>query len=138
LTQFSQKADQLEPLVMMRARHVISENERTLQAKEAMLQGNAKKLGQLMNESHISMRDDFEITNQALNVIVDCAQAHEACFGARMTGGGFGGCAVAIIREDAVDEFVQYVYWCFHDQTRLEAKIYVCKATNGAEIVDQT
>ena len=77
---------------------MISENDRTVHAVEAMRGGDIGRLGRLMNESHASLRDDYAVSSDALNAMVEAAQAHKACFGARMTGAGFGGCAVAIVR----------------------------------------
>ena len=94
---FMRRANALDPLTRQRARHVVSENERTLKARDAMKAGDAAALGQLMIESHISLRDDFEVSSPALDAIVDCANAADGCFGARMTGAGFGGCAVALV-----------------------------------------
>ncbi|MCB9010093.1 MAG: galactokinase, partial [Ardenticatenaceae bacterium] len=104
ISEFLAEADNLAPLTRQRARHVITENLRTLNAAKAMQNADALLLGQLMNESHVSMRDDFEITNEALNVMVAAAQAQPACYGARMTGGGFGGCAVALVHGEQVDD----------------------------------
>jgi galactokinase len=86
--EFLAEADNLESLTRRRAKHVITENLRTLNAAKAMQNADAALLGQLMNESHASLRDDFEVTNEALNVIVAVAQAQDGCFGARMTGAG--------------------------------------------------
>ena len=97
----------------MRARHVISENERTLRARGAMNAGDAAALGQLMIESHISLRDDFEVSSPALDAIVDCANADDDCFGARMTGAGFGGCAVALVQTEGAPAFVERVKSCY-------------------------
>lgn len=132
---FEARAHELDDLVRRRAKHVITENERTLKAKDAMQNGDAATLGQLMNESHISMRDDFEISAEALNQIVDCAQAHEACYGARMTGGGFAGCAVALVRADAADDFAAKIAKCYTATSGLTPNIYISSPTNGAEII---
>lgn len=132
---FNRRADELEPLIRQRARHIITENDRTLRARDAMNAGDAATLGKLMIESHVSLRDDFEVSSDALNAIVDCANAEESCFGARMTGGGFGGCAVALVRADAVDEFVASVEACYTANTGHIAKVYVSQASNGAETV---
>lgn len=135
LDEFNKRADELEPLIQKRARHVISENERTLDAQEAMNQGDADTLGQLMIQSHISLRDDFEVSSDALDVIVDCANAESSCYGARMTGAGFGGCAVALVNAGEIDTFVKNVEACYTQKTQHEPKIYVTHATNGAETV---
>jgi galactokinase len=133
--QFEAQARQLDTIVRRRARHVITENARTLQAVEAMQQGDAIGLGQLMQHSHISLRDDFEVSNRELNIMVECAEHQPGCYGARMTGAGFGGCAVALVRADAVDHLSAMVAAEYHAATGLTPQVYVCMATNGAEIV---
>lgn len=137
LAQFTQSQELLEPLVAKRAKHVISENERVLEAKEAMINGNAKWLGQLMTASHISLRDDFEVSNHALNLVVECALAHTACYGARMTGAGFGGCGVALVDAGQVDSFLAHVadWYKHHDNTVPRPTVYVCTATDGASVL---
>jgi galactokinase len=132
---FLERADALDPLPRRRARHVISENERTLRAAEAMRAGNAALLGLLMNESHVSMRDDFEITNDALNTMVALAQRQQGCYGARMTGGGFGGCAVALVASSEADAFAAEVGAAYQRSTGLTPAIYISRATEGAHIV---
>ncbi|MGB0385485.1 MAG: galactokinase [Ardenticatenaceae bacterium] len=126
---------ELDELTRRRARHVITENERTLQAAEAMRQGNALTLGRLMDESHRSLRDDFEVSSDALNTMVEIARQTLGCLGARMTGGGFGGCAVALVDEAAAYHFSKQVATDYQQKTGLTPNIYLCKATNGAEIV---
>ncbi len=135
LVQLEAVSDLLEDVVYRRARHVVSENERTLAAANAMRLGDAPLLGQLMNESHASLRDDFEVTNDALNLIVECAREHEACIGARMTGGGFGGCAVALIRADAAADFAAKVAASYEQRSGNHPAVYVCTATDGAAII---
>ena len=88
-----------------------------------------------MDESHVSMRDDFEISSDALNAIVDAARREESCYGARMTGGGFAGCAVALVKSDDSERFVTAVAGTYQNSTGLTPAIYVCKATNGAEVI---
>lgn len=133
--QFQARAGELDDLTRRRARHVITENERTLQAAEAMRRGDAAALGALMDASHASMRDDFEISRPEMNTMVELAQAHPASCGARMTGGGFGGCAVALVRSAAVGAFVTIVGERYRQATGLTSAIYVCEATNGAEVL---
>ena len=122
----------LSEVAFKRARHIVTENARVLEAVEAMRQGNAKRLGELFNASHASLRDDFEVTNDALNQIVACAQEQPECYGARMTGAGFGGCAVALVDEDKAEGFAQAVSAAYRQRSGLEAAIYVCKASDGA------
>lgn len=136
LVQLEAVKDLLDDLVYRRARHVVSENERTIAAANAMRAGDAVLLGQLMDESHASLRDDFEVTNDALNIIVECAREHEACIGARMTGGGFGGCAVALVRADAAADFAAKVAASYVQRSGNQPAIYVCHATDGARIVN--
>ncbi len=135
IEQFEDKASQLDPVTRRRARHVITENTRTLAAADAMKRGDAEALGKLMDESHVSMRDDFEISGDALNAIVDAARREPACYGARMTGGGFAGCAVALVKADEAEHFATAVAVTYQNSTGLTPAIYVCKATNGAEII---
>lgn len=135
LEQFEDQASQLDPIVRRRARHVITENARTLQAADAMRRGDAAALGKLMDASHVSMRDDFEISSDALNAIVDAARREPGCYGARMTGGGFAGCAVALVDAAEAERFALAVAGTYQNATGLEPAIYVCNATNGAEII---
>lgn len=120
--------------VKQRARHVISENQRTLDAKQAMLDDEPEVLGELFNQSHASLRDDFEVTNKALDVIVELAQQHPACYGARMTGAGFGGCAVALIKPELVGEFCSAIEKSYHQTMELDANVFLVRATDGVNI----
>ena len=135
---FAARAHELDALSRARARHVISENERTLQARDAMFAGDAAALGQLMIESHISLRDDFEVSSVALDAIVDCANAAPSCFGARMTGAGFGGCAVALVAAEGAEAFVERVTTCYTAATGNQPALYITRATQGAETVFPT
>ncbi|MDF2939599.1 MAG: Galactokinase, partial [Gammaproteobacteria bacterium] len=91
---------ELDPIAFKRAYHVVSENDRVLKAVQAMQANDAVKLGQLMLDSHNSLNRDFEVTNEALNIMVNIAKNLPGCFGARMTGAGFGGCAVALVQKE--------------------------------------
>ncbi len=132
---FARQADRLDELTRRRARHVISENARTLAAAEAMRRGAAGRLGTLMNASHDSLRDDYEVSAAGLDALVDCARAQPGCYGARMTGAGFGGCAVALLRADTVDSFVPAVARGYEAATGCEATLYVCQPAAGASVV---
>ncbi len=131
----TETAPVLDPVTQRRARHVISENERTVRAADVMRRGDAVELGRLMNLSHASLRDDYEVSSDALNAIVDAATAHSACYGARMTGAGFGGCAVALVQAAAIDDFVRQTAEAYTTRSGHTPAIYVCRATNGAELV---
>jgi galactokinase len=133
---FNAKANGLDPLTRKRAKHVITENQRTLDAMAAMLQEKPHKLGELLNESHASLRDDFEVSSEELNQIVDCATRRDtAIFGARMTGGGFGGCAVALVRDYNAKAFANAVAACYQAATGLQPNIYICYPSEGASLV---
>jgi galactokinase len=134
--QFEAQAAGLEAVTRCRARHVITENDRTLRAAAAMQRGDAAELGELMRQSHRSLRDDFEVSNDELNLMVECADRQPGCYGARMTGAGFGGCAVALVKSEAAESFSEAVAAEYLAATSLAPHIYVCTATNGAEIVD--
>ena len=128
----------LNDIVRRRAHHVVTENARTLDAAEAMRRGDADELGRLMNASHVSLRDDFDVSSVELDAIVACAQREASCYGARMTGAGLGGCAVALVRADAVYGFAANVATGYLEATGLKPNVYVCAASNGAtvEIMD--
>jgi galactokinase len=126
---------ELDPTVFRRARHVVTENTRTLEALAAMQAGDAARLGELMNASHASLRDDFAVTNDALDIIAAIAQGAPGAFGARMTGAGFGGCAVALVAADRAEAFTAQVAAAYQQQTGLMPTVYVTLAADGAQIV---
>jgi galactokinase len=132
--QFERRETEMDPVMRRRARHVVTEDERTLRAAEALERGDATEVGRLMNESHASLRDDFEVSRAELDTIVELAQAQPGCFGARMTGAGFGGCAVALVEQPAAARFAEEVASKYHADTGLEPKVYVCSASAGASI----
>ena len=127
----------LNELAAKRAKHIVTENARVLEAVEVMKAGNVKRLGELFNASHDSLRDDFEVTNDALNSMVDCAREQVSCYGARMTGAGFGGCAVALVEEQNAAEFVTAVSSAYKQRSNMEAAVYVCKASVGASLIQE-
>lgn len=135
LGELEARGDGLDPVVRRRARHVVTENQRTLDAAEAMRRGDAPLLGELINASHDSLRDDFEVTNDALNTMVECARAQLGCYGARMTGGGFGGCAVALVDADHAEAFTRAVSDCYSAETAKAPDLYVCETTDGASSI---
>jgi galactokinase len=124
----------LDDTTYRRAHHVVTENARTLAAAEALRAGDVRALGQLMNASHASLRDDFEVTNRELDAIVELAQAEPACYGARMTGAGFGGCAVAIVESDAAQRFIESVTAGYQSATGLQPVAYICRAAGGVSL----
>jgi len=132
--QFLARANELDETTRRRALHVVTENARALQAAQVMLRGDDVELGRLMDASHISLRDDFEVSSNELNAIVVCAQREDGCYGARMTGAGLGGCAVAFVRTEGVDAFADNVSSCYEEETGLKPNVYVCTATAGATV----
>ncbi len=135
LAQLEAERPHLDDLTYRRARHVITEDDRVLQACDAMQANDASALGKLLDASHVSLRDDFQVSNRELDAIVAIAQAHPACLGARMTGAGFGGCAVALVETERTQKFVASTVAMYTARTGLTPRVYVCAATNGAEIV---
>ena len=133
-TSFTARAHELEEMPRKRARHVLTENARTLAAARALNTGDVAEVGRLMNESHASLRDDFEVSRRELDVMVETATAHDGCHGARMTGAGFGGCAVALVATEAVDDFVRHVGPAYERVVGLRPAIYVCRASAGASV----
>ena len=125
----------LEDVVYRRCRHVITENARVLSAGDALEQGNLDRFGELMAESHRSLRDDYEVSSDELDLMVEIAEKVEGVYGARMTGGGFGGCTVNLVADTRVEEFKDRVSREYERTTTLRPEIYVCTAANGAEEV---
>ncbi len=118
-----------------RARHVITENERTLAAANAMDAGDADALGDLMNASHASLRDDYEVSGPALDAMVGIAQSSPGCRGARMTGGGFAGCAVALVDTEGAEAFTRTVRDRYRAANGLDAGIWLSQPAAGASLI---
>ncbi|WP_428773227.1 galactokinase [Vibrio sp.] len=139
MAQFEARAAELDPVVAQRARHVISENDRTLQAAQALKAGDMALLARLMAESHSSMRDDFAITVPEIDTLVEIVkQVIGEQGGVRMTGGGFGGCIVALMPPELVADVVHAVSELYQAKTGLKETVYVCHATDGAGTVTLT
>jgi len=131
LTDFEAATD-LDQLLRKRADHVITENDRTLKAHDAILAGSADELGALMTDSHVSLRDDYEVSCDELDLMVALSLEQAGCYGARMTGAGFGGCAIALVEENYADGFVSRVASGYEQRTGIEPEVYVCQAADGA------
>ena len=126
----------LDPVVAKRARHVVTENQRVLDAVEALKHNDLSRLGELMGQSHDSMRDDFEITVPQIDYLVELAQlVIGKNGGARMTGGGFGGCIVALAPHDKVEAVRKIIEDNYQKQTGLTPSFYVCTASQGVSVV---
>lgn len=120
--------------VFKRSKHVVSENQRVLDAVDALERGDIKRFGQLMNESHVSMKDDFEISCSEIDQLVEMSQNFPGVAGARLTGAGFGGCTVAIVESAQVQKFKEELIPKYESQTGKKAEVYVCSATAGASV----
>lgn len=135
VAEFNARANELDEVTRQRARHVISENARTLDAADAMREDDGIFLGMLMIDSHVSLRDDFAVSSPALNAIVDISLATAGCVGARMTGAGFGGCAVALVMEHYAQAFIPAVASEYERQTGYTPALYLCYPSEGASVV---
>ncbi|MGV2987442.1 galactokinase [Vibrio sp. E150_011] len=136
LEQFNDRIDELDAVVAKRARHVITENDRTVEAADALSRGDMKRMAQLMEQSHVSMRDDFEITVKEVDTVVDIVKGVIGDQGGvRMTGGGFGGCIVSLVPPALVDDIVAALDEQYEAATGLKESIYVCQAKNGAGVI---
>lgn len=133
LDEFNAVASELDPLVAKRVRHVLTENARTVEAADALAKGDLARMGVLMAESHASMRDDFEITVPQIDTLVEIVKdAIGDKGGVRMTGGGFGGCVVALVPDALVETVRDAVSAQYEAKTGIKETFYVCKASQGA------
>jgi galactokinase len=133
--QLEQHKELLPEVIYRRCRHVVTENERVQQAAEALSKGDLPMLGVLMAESHRSMRDDYEISCAELDTMVEIAGAQPGVIGARMTGGGFGGCTIHFVRADAAEAFQASVAIEYEKRTHIHSDIYVLNASEGVHAV---
>lgn len=119
-----------------RARHVVGEVQRTTDAVAALKSGDIEKFGKLMNASHVSLRDDYEVTGPQLDAMAEAAWKIPGVIGSRMTGGGFGGCTVSLVRDEAIDEFIEKVGKEYKEKTGIEPEFYVAEISDGAKKVE--
>jgi galactokinase len=136
LEELAQHGRDLPEVVYRRCRHVISENSRVLEAGEALEREDLNGFGQLMNDSHRSLRDDYEVSCPELDLMVDLGRKVKGVYGSRMTGGGFGGCTVNLVATVHVGEFKSLVAEGYEKATKLVPDIYVCDLADGAEEID--
>lgn len=120
-----------DPINVRRARHAVAENQRTIRAVKALQDGDLVRFGRLMNASHVSLRDDYEVTGVELDTLVETAWKQEGVLGARMTGAGFGGCCVSIVKEECVDAFVENVGNVYKERIGYSADFYVVEIGDG-------
>ena len=130
--QFEAHKDAIEDEVRRkRAKHAVYENQRTIKAVEALQKNDVKLFGELMNASHVSLRDDYEVTGIELDTLVEEAWKIEGVIGSRMTGAGFGGCTVSIVKDEAVDTFIQEVGAAYEEKIGYAADFYVVEIGDG-------
>ena len=121
-----------DPVRQLRAKHAVYENQRTIRAVAALKANNIEEFGKLMNESHISLKNDYEVSCEEIDILVDLAWEIPGVLGSRITGGGFGGCTVSIVKNDAVDTFIEKVGNGYKEQTGNTAEFYVVEVGDGA------
>jgi galactokinase len=121
----------LSDVTYRRARHIVTENERVLEAADALAAGDLARCGALMNQSHVSMRDDYEISCEEVDILVDIAQKQPGVFGSRMTGGGFGGSTVSLVDASVADAFMENVRTAYETATGLKSTIFACSPQQG-------
>lgn len=132
IKEFEENKDLIKSDIRLkRARHAIYENQRTLMAKDALENNDLVTFGKLMNESHISLRDDYEVTGIELDTLVELAWKHEGVLGSRMTGAGFGGCTVSLVKKGNVDDFIKNVGQDYKEKIGYEASFYIANIGNG-------
>jgi len=121
-----------DPVCQVRAKHAVYENQRAIKAVAALKEGNVELFGKLMNASHVSLRDDYEVSCEEIDVLVDAAWTVPGVIGSRITGGGFGGCTVSIVENDAVDNFQKVVGDAYLEKVGKKADFYVVDIGDGA------
>jgi len=131
LADLKKYGDELSDAVLRRCRHVVSENERVLLAAEALDGGDLAAFGDFMRQSHRSLRDDFEVSCTELDLMVELGEQVAGVYGTRMTGGGFGGCTITLIKDECVEAFQKSVSEGYERATGRKPEIYVCSAAGG-------
>jgi galactokinase len=129
--------DRLDPVTLKRCRHVVTENARVVDAVEALKRGDVAAFGQLMNASHVSLRDDYEVSCEELDIMVEAGWEQEGVAGARMTGAGFGGCTVNLVRSERAQVFKKRVANAYQEATGIAPDIYVCRAAEGVRRLEE-
>jgi len=137
--QFQQYKQEIsDPTAERRAKHAVDENDRTIRAHEKLQAGDVLAVGELMNASHRSLRDDYEVTGEELDALVEAAWQESTVLGARMTGAGFGGCTVNLIKEDGLDDTLNRIAETYKQRTGIDTEFYIVDIGEGArEITDE-
>jgi len=132
LTDLEACKDKMTKASFARCRHIITENGRVMEARGALLQSDLARLGEIMVRAHVSMRDDFAASCTEVDTLVEIALRQAGCFGARITGGGFGGCTVNLVSTEKAESFVQIIQRAYEQQTGIVAQCFVCEPSDGA------
>ncbi|WP_454990507.1 galactokinase [Capnocytophaga sputigena] len=134
IEQFEANKDLIKsPIRQKRAKHAVYENQRTLKAQKELSAGNLAEFGKLMNQSHISLRDDYEVTGVELDTLAALAWEQPGVVGSRMTGAGFGGCTVSIVKKNKVDDFIKNVGEAYKNKIGYAADFYIASVSDGAK-----
>ncbi|MBP8106416.1 MAG: hypothetical protein KAZ38_02310, partial [Caldilineaceae bacterium] len=128
--------DLLDPVVYRRCRHVIGENERVIATTQALAAGDLVRVGELMNASHASLRDDYEVSSPALDVMVDAMRSAPGVLGARLTGAGFGGCAVALVSAGGEEAVSNAIYHHYPQATSTWPDVYISSPSVGSRVME--
>lgn len=130
--QLEKHASDLPPIILKRCQHVVTENERVMEGSQALFAGDVGRFGELMRESHRSLRDLYAVSSEELDIMVEVAEELPGYWGGRMTGGGFGGCTVNLVNADDAESFVQEIKKRYHAKTGIDPDVYICAAADGA------
>ncbi len=134
--QLMEHRDLLPPQIYQRCHHVVTENERVIQTVDAFRSGDLEKAGRLISASHVSLRDDYAVSSDALDVMVDTMLSVAGCYGARLTGAGFGGCAVALVQPGCEQAVADAIFAEYPKATNIWPEVYTTKAGDGARVID--
>jgi galactokinase len=126
----------LDVTTYRRARHVVEENARPPAMADALAEGDLGNAGRLMDDSHFSLRDLYEVSSFELDLFTELAREHQACCGARLTGAGFGGCAIALVSADGVEEFMEETHSRYRQRVELPSSVFACRPESGARLLD--
>ena len=126
----------LDETTYRRARHVVEENDRPRALADALSIGDLPEAGRLMDDSHFSLRDLFEVSSVELDLFTEFAREHPACYGARLTGAGFGGCAIALVSAEGVEDFMDFTHSRYRSRVELPSSVFACRPESGARLLD--
>ena len=126
----------LDESTYRRARHVVEENARPAEMADALAEGDLGTAGRLMDDSHFSLRDLYEVSSLELDLFTELAREHPTCFGARLTGAGFGGCAIALVSAEGAEEFMEATHLRYQAKVDLPSSVFACRPVSGARLLD--